>query len=160
MQWCAAPVAQEQLAAAISLGDDLTPTEVIDEAPIKLIYEFFDQFVKEESLLNQWAAATLKNWHTFKINLESFGKRLEFRNFNEKGLSRFIMHLRKVCNMEEKTVHKHYNNLKWFLNWAIRKGYCQEESVNRFRPNFKVLDKPVIFLTKEEHSSASPSPTE
>ena len=52
--------------------------------------------------------------------------------------------------MEEKTVQKHYNNLKWFLNWAIRKGYCDEESVNKFRPKFKVLDKPVIFLTKEE----------
>ena len=35
-----------------------------------------------------------------------------------------------------------------------------EESVNRFRPKFKVLDKPVIFLTKEEHSFASPYPTE
>lgn len=141
---------KEQLTTAISLGDDLTPTEVAEEAPVKLIYEFFDQFVKEESVLNQWAAATLKNWHTFKIHLESFGKRLEFRDFNEKGLSRFIMHLRKVCNMEEKTVQKHYNNLKWFLNWAIRKGYCQEEAVNKYRPKFKVLDKPVIFLTKEE----------
>ena len=141
---------KEQLATAISLGDDLTPTEVAEEAPVKLIYEFFDQFVKEESVLNQWAAATLKNWHTFKIHLKSFGKRLEFRDFNEKGLSRFIMHLRKVCNMEEKTVQKHYNNLKWFLNWAIRKGYCQEEAVNKYRPKFKVLDKPVIFLTKEE----------
>ena len=141
---------KEQLATAISLGDDLTPTEVTEEAPVKLIYEFFDQFVKEESVLNQWAAATLKNWHTFKIHLKSFGKRLEFRDFNEKGLSRFIMHLRKVCNMEEKTVQKHYNNLKWFLNWAIRKGYCQEEAVNKYRPKFKVLDKPVIFLTKEE----------
>jgi len=97
---------KEQLATAISLGDDLTPTEVAEEAPVKLIYEFFDQFVKEESVLNQWAAATLKNWHTFKIHLESFGKRLEFRDFNEKGLSRFIMHLRKVCKMEEKTVQE------------------------------------------------------
>ena len=52
--------------------------------------------------------------------------------------------------MEEKTVQKHYNNLKWFLNWAIRNGYCQEEAVNKYRPKFKVLDKPVIFLTKEE----------
>ena len=60
------------------------------------------------------------------------------------------MHLRKVCKMEEKTVQKHYNNLKWFLNWAIRNGYCQEEAVNKYRPKFKVLDKPVIFLTKEE----------
>ena len=33
---------KEQLATAISLGDDLTPTEVTEEAPVKLIYEFFD----------------------------------------------------------------------------------------------------------------------
>lgn len=141
---------KEQLATAISLGDDLTPTEITEDAPVKLIYEFFDEFVKEESVLNQWAPSTLKNWHTFNTHLQSFGKRLEFRDFNEKGLSRFILHLRKTCKMEEKTVQKHYNNLKWFLNWAIRKGYCQEESVNKFRPKFKVLDKPVIFLTKEE----------
>lgn len=49
--------------------NDLTPTEITEEAPVKLIYEFFDQFVKEESVLNKWAAATLKNWHTFKIHL-------------------------------------------------------------------------------------------
>ena len=42
---------KEQLATAISLGDDLTTTEVIDEAPVKLIYEFCDQFVKEETYL-------------------------------------------------------------------------------------------------------------
>ena len=40
---------------------------------------------------------------TFKLHLETFGKRLEFRDFTEKGLSKFIMHLRKVCKMEEKT---------------------------------------------------------
>ena len=49
---------KEQLATAISLGDDLTPTEVAEEAPVKLIYEFFDQFVKEESVHNQWATAS------------------------------------------------------------------------------------------------------
>jgi len=52
--------------------------------------------------------------------------------------------------LEEKTVQKQYSNLKWFLNWAIRKGYCREDFINKHRPKFKVLQKPVIFLTKEE----------
>lgn len=52
--------------------------------------------------------------------------------------------------LEEKTVQKQFNNLKWFLNWSIRKGYCKEEYINKYRPKFKVLEKPVIFLTKEE----------
>ena len=58
--------------------------------------------------------------------------------------------MRVTRNLEEKTVQKQFNNLKWFLNWAIRKGYCEESYINKYRPKFKVLEKPVIFLTKEE----------
>lgn len=64
------------------------------------------QFIKDESVLNQWAHATVQCWNTFRNHLLSFGKRLEFRDFNEKGLSRFVMHLRKKCKLEEKTVQE------------------------------------------------------
>ena len=141
---------KDQYAIALSLGDDLQQKPVEQEAPVKSIYDYLDEFIKEQSLLNQWAYATVQIWHTFKNHLLSFGKNLEFRDFNENGLSRFIMHLRKIRKLEEKTVQKQYSNLKWFLNWAIRKGYCSEETVNKFKPKFKVLEKPVIFLTKEE----------
>lgn len=141
---------KEELNTAISLGDDLKPTEADDSAPVKSIFDYLDEFVKEQSVLNQWAHATVQIWKTFRNHLLSFGKRLEFRDFDEKGLSRFIMHLRRVDKLEEKTVQKQFSCLKWFLNWAIRKGYCTEETVNKYRPKFKVLEKPVIFLTKEE----------
>ena len=141
---------REQLDIAISLGDDLAPTETEDAAPVKSIYDYLDEFIKEQSLLNQWAYATVQIWKTFRNHLLAFGKKLEFRDFDEKGLNRFIMHLRRVAKLEEKTVQKQFSNLKWFLNWAIRKGYCTEEAVNKYRPKFKVLEKPVIFLTKEE----------
>ena len=52
--------------------------------------------------------------------------------------------------LEEKTAQKHYSNLKWFLNWAIRKGACTEKAILAYRPKFKVLAKPVVFLTREE----------
>ena len=52
--------------------------------------------------------------------------------------------------LEEKTAQKHFSNLKWFLGWAIRKGACNEKAVLSYRPKFKVLAKPVIFLTREE----------
>ena len=141
---------KEELNTAISLGDNLKPTEIEDSAPVKSIFDYLDEFVKEQSVLNQWAYATVQIWKTFRNHLLSFGKRLEFRDFDEKGLGRFIMHLRRVDKLEEKTVQKQFSCLKWFLNWAIRKGYCTEETVNKYRPKFKVLEKPVIFLTKEE----------
>ncbi len=32
----------------------------------------------------------------------------------------------------------------------MRKGYTQEDTIKRYRPKFKVLEKPIIFLTKED----------
>ena len=86
---------KEQLATAISLGDDLTPTEATEDAPVKLIYEFFDQFVKEENLLNQWAAATLKTWHTFKIHMESFGLALPV--ISNQKMNHYLKDLGELC---------------------------------------------------------------
>ena len=140
---------KEQLNIALSLGDDLKE-EVIEEAPAVNFFKCLDEFVFEQSSLNQWAYATLQIWKTTKGHLQAFSKRLEFRDFNEKGLNRYILFLRKNQNLEEKTVQKQYSNLKWFLTWAIRKGYCTEETVLRHKPKFKIVQKPVIFLTKEE----------
>ena len=52
--------------------------------------------------------------------------------------------------MGENTIQKYFANLRWFLNWAIRRGYCTEEAIRRYKPKFKILEKPVIFLTKDE----------
>lgn len=143
---------REELDIAFALGNDLVQDEIVEtpKEKKKTIYQYLDEFVKEQSILNQWAYATLQCWTTFRNHLQTFGKGIEFEDFNESGVNRFIMHLRKTRELEEKTVQKQFNNLKWFLNWAIRKGYCQEEYISKYRPKFKVLEKPVIFLTKEE----------
>ena len=52
--------------------------------------------------------------------------------------------------MQENSVQKHYLNLLWFLNWAIRRGYASEKEVGKIQPKFKLVDKPIILLTKEE----------
>ena len=114
------------------------------------IHDRLKEFVKEQSIACQWAYATLQAWNTFSNHLTKFGKRVTFDDFDEDGLNKFIRFLRVKQNLEEKTVQKQYNNLKWFLNWAIRKGYHTDNTVNRYRPKFKVLEKPVIFLRKEE----------
>lgn len=149
------PTQQElrtELDNALALGDDLTiDTDILESnEKTKSIFEHFDEFIREQGQLNQWAHATHKCWRTFKKHLTSFGRRLEFEDFNENGCNRFIIHLRKTCGLEEKTVQKNFNCLKWFLNWAIRKGYSKEDYISKYRPKFKVLEKPVIFLTREE----------
>ncbi len=114
------------------------------------VFDDLQEFIKEQSTLCQWAYATLQCWKTFSHHLEHFNHKVKYEDFNEAGLNKFVQFLRVKQGLEEKTAQKNFNNLKWFLNWAIRKGYCKEEFINKYRPKFKVLAKPVIFLTKEE----------
>lgn len=108
-----------------------------------------DEFIKEESAANGWAYATIQIWHTFKQHMQKFNPKVTFEFFTESGINKWVIYLRNK-GLEEKSVQKHFHNLRWFLYWAIRKGYTKEETIKRYRPKFKVLEKPVIFLTKEE----------
>ena len=112
-------------------------------------YTRLDEFIKEESAANGWAYATLQVWHTFTNHMQGFSPKATFETFNESGINKFVIYLRNK-GLEEKSVQKHFNNLRWFLYWALRKNYTKEDTIKRYRPKFKVLDKPVIFLTKEE----------
>lgn len=108
-----------------------------------------EEFIKEESAANGWAYATLQVWKTFRHHVEGFNPKVTFEFFTESGINKFVIYLRNK-NLEEKSVQKHFNNLRWFLYWALRKNYTKEDTIKRYRPKFKVLEKPVIFLTKDE----------
>ncbi len=119
------------------------------QPPKSVAIAYFELFLREESARNQWAPSTLAKMRSFQKILEQFNPRLTFADLNEKGLTRFIDYLRKTDH-EETSVEKRYNNLKWFLRWAIRKGICTETAIQTYSPKFKVLAKPVIFLTRPE----------
>ena len=59
-------------------------------------------------------------WAAFRKHLLAVAKGLPFDFFNDDGINAFVRHLRVHAKMEEKTVQKHYLNLRWFINWAIR----------------------------------------
>lgn len=119
------------------------------------VLDYFDQFVRTESQVNQWEDGTLQCWAAFRRHLKNQGD-IGFDYFNDAGMTRFVNYLRASNDdldkreMEEKTVKKHFSNLRWFLNWCISNGICQDSQISRFKPKFKVVEKPVIFLTKEE----------
>ena len=131
----------------------LSKKEPKKEVPAKVkrvgFFNRLDEFTNEESAANGWAYSTLQIWKTFKGHMEAFDPKVKFETFNESGINRFVIYLRNK-GLEEKSVLKHFSNLRWFLYWAIRKGYTQEDTIKRYRPKIKVLQKPVIFLTKEE----------
>ena len=108
------------------------------------------EFVEEQSDIQQWADSTLLNWRAFRHHMEQFKKDVTFGFFDESGLNAFVTYLRTKKHLEENSVRKQYKALAWFMNWALRKGYTTQDTITRYRPKFKVLDKPIIFLTKEE----------
>ena len=140
---------REEFQKAIRLGEEL---EVIEVPTVKepTLFERLEEFKVEQGAVSQWAYATKQCWKTFTRHLTKFNKRVKFEYFDEAGLNKFIRHLRSTEKLEEKTVQKQYTMLKWFITWALRKGYTKQDYINRYKVKFKVLQKPVIFLTKEE----------
>ena len=119
------------------------------QLPKSIVITYFELFLREESARSQWAPATLAKMRSFQNSLEEYNSGLTFADFNESGIDGYINYLRKQGH-EETSIQKRYSNLKWFLAWAIRKGYCSETAIQTYRPKFKVLAKPVIFLTRPE----------
>ena len=114
------------------------------------LFSDLDRFINEESLSGQWAHSTIRCWGTFRSHLLKHNPRITYDDFDEDGINRFLAFLRYEQKLTEKTVKKIYTHLKWFLGWAKRKGLCEQTAIGIYRPKFKVLEKPVIFLTKEE----------
>ena len=114
------------------------------------VLDYFDKFIKEESRDSQWTTGTLATWQTTKKHLRNFGEDATLSDFDENGIARYVDILRNRTKLGEASIRKEYKHLSWFLRWCLRKQYTTEDAILRYKPKFKVLDKPVIFLTKDE----------
>jgi integrase len=115
--------------------------------------EYMDIFISEESRIKGWSQETLKMVKSLKSHLVIFKKNAGLDYYDSSGLEAFISYLRSDAGLEESSAQKHYNNLAWFLRWAIKKNYTQVRDVEAYEPVFKTVKKPVIFLTPDELST-------
>lgn len=109
-----------------------------------------NEFIEEQRVMCQWSEGTVANMEVLRRHLSRFCPHEECDFFDVDGLESWLRYLRSSARMEESSVRKMYMCLRWFLNWAIRKGYMQETAVRTYRPKYKLVPKPVIFLTKRE----------
>lgn len=124
------------------------PRRRAGEKPVTVL-DYFDQFLVEEGRLNQWTEGTMQCWRAFRRHLDRIGFK-QMSELDTNGIAKFLDFLRQQMKLGENTVEKHYGNLRWFMNWCVRKGYCSGEAIKQYKPKFKVIAPPVIFLTKEE----------
>lgn len=135
-----------------SYNPDADPDEeeVKDEPRRPSATEVFSEFKKEERLTSQWTQGTMQIWNAFENHLTAVAKQQNLSFFNNDGINAFVRYLRTKAKMQENSVQKHYLNLRWFLNWCVRHGYATEKEIGKVQPKFKLVQKPVIFLTKDE----------
>ncbi len=151
---CKARPSQEKLKELISSynpnADIEEEEEVVREKRRPSAVAYFDEFFDEERILSQWTYGTIQQWHAFRKHLVATAKGASLDFFNDDGINAFLRRLRVKSKMQENSVQKHYLNLRWFLKWTIRKGYASEREIGKIQPKFKLVQKPVIFLTKDE----------
>ena len=124
--------------------------EDVSAAPVDILRQV-DAFIAEQRTLNQWSKSTVMLLEGFRRHLSRFcpaGADCDF--FDQPGLEAWLRYLRESARMEESTVRKMYSELHWFLSWALRKGHMHETAIQRYKPKFKLVPKPVIYLTKRE----------
>ena len=70
--------------------------------------------------------------------------------YKRQGLSSILSFFVKKLKLRNTTTKKYIENIKWFLRYAIKKGYTNNKSFEEFHPKLKIAKKKLIFLTETE----------
>ena len=116
----------------------------------KNVLSYYDQFMREESVAAQWSDGTIQTIHAFRHHIENFCRHKSLAYFNDDGVAGMLNYFRTDCNLTETSVEKYYKILRWFLRWTVRKGYLDQKDLYKTQPKIKLIEQPVIYLTKEE----------
>ncbi|WP_255493304.1 phage integrase SAM-like domain-containing protein [Dysgonomonas sp. HDW5B] len=77
--------------------------------------------------------------------MKDFDINLTFTSLTEDRTSDYVNYLRIDKDMRNTTIGKQVNLLKWFLRWAVKKGYTENIVFEKFKPKLKTTQKNHIF---------------
>lgn len=107
-------------------------------------------FTAEMGEANQWTDGTRQKFAALKNHFVGYNPELAFADLDEKGLTAFVAYLRDEKQMKNTTIGKQVGFVKWFLRWAMAKGYNNNTAFQTFAPKLKIAAKKVVFLDWEE----------
>lgn len=113
-------------------------------------FHSFHEFVKESGSQNNWTESTYEKFAAVKNHLKGFDQNITFESLDESRLTDYVNYLRDTKNMRNTTISKQLGFLRWFLRWALKKGYNDNNAFELFKPKLKTTQKKVIFLTWDE----------
>lgn len=124
----------------------------VSESAVKLHRSFFDdwdEFVSEQGNACGWSEATYKKMTTMRHHLAAWRSDLDYSCFDEAGLLE-LQNVFVKSGKKNGTIARYLKNVRWFLRWAVHKGYCTCPVEVDYRPHLKDVKKRVIFLTWSE----------
>ena len=103
----------------------------------KTLIEYYRQFVEEESVASTWAKGTITKHNTIIAHLQNYKKQLYFEDITEDVLNGFVRYLITEKGLSNTYIAKLIKDVKWFLNWAAKKGYNRTIAYKDFNPKLK-----------------------
>ena len=130
----------------------------------KSFFEYMAEFTAEMGKENNWTIAVYDKFKALENHLRAFNENLTFDDLGKDGLNDFVDYLHsvlvagklykdrdtRVFGMRNSTIKKQMGFLKWFLRWAVNKGYATETAFQTFAPKLKKTETQVVFLEWEE----------
>lgn len=113
-------------------------------------FELFDEFVKERGAKNDWTISTFEKFSSVKNHLLNFDKEVKFNDWDESKLTDYVSYFRREKKMRNSTIDNQLDFLRWYLRWALEKGYTTNKTFENFKPKLKTTQKKVIFLDWNE----------
>ena len=120
------------------------------------IFNVFELFKETESQANTWTAGTVEKINNNIAHLKKFQEskkfRVEFDNMDEAFFNKYFAFLRDNLGHRNTTIARNFKIIKWFLNWATRKGYNKNLVFRDYKPELKGTKRSqrIVFLTWEE----------
>lgn len=116
----------------------------------KSFFDLWTEFQNENGKQNSWSDSTFEKFRSLGNHLKKFDKNIHINSFTTEKLTSLIDYFLYKAKMKNRTVNKQFGYLKWFLNWAVEKGYTNITNHKSFKTRLKIAKNPVIYLTSEE----------
>ena len=117
----------------------------------KTVDECLLEFVSEQSSINSWSDGTIYKFNTLKKHLKEFNPDVKMSDFNSSFYIHYIEYLLDVVKVRNTSAIKSWKIFQWFLRWADKKGYIENNEYIDYEPRLKtVKDKEVVYLTWDE----------
>ena len=150
---------KEELKSRIENSDENTTKDQ------RKLIELIDEFLNEQSILNQWSTGMLVNAKKSLLYIiEALGPDIQLDDIDDSQytkLLKFFYNKQTTVKtvddvpivskgLKNTTINSYINNIRRFARWAEKKRYCTKCTIADQPANLKTIKKPIIFLDWQE----------